>query len=312
MCLGVACGIIGLGLSSTVAVRWFNINRGLVLGIMGLAFAAGTLAFLPLMAWITTAYSWQFAIVPALIGISICGVFFLFFGKDWPAELNLPPLGEREIYQPPQQNNDNVIVISFSSLAKAIRHPAFWVLSSTFFICGFTSTGLVGQHFIPFCGDENVGIMLASSFLAIMGVCNMVGALGSGWLSDRFDNYKLLEIYYALRGVSLIYLPFSDFGTYALTIWAVFFGLDFIATVPPTVRLISKYFGTVKGPVIFGWIFASHQFGSAAASYGAGFTREALQSYVPAFLLAGAACFLATALIVAYRSFSSNFMVERG
>jgi predicted MFS family arabinose efflux permease len=145
-----------------------------------------------------------------------------------------------------------------------------------------------------------------------MGVCNMIGTIGSGWLSDRFNNYKLLGIYYALRGFSLIYLPFSDFGVFALTLWAVFFGLDFIATVPPTVRLISKQFGIFKGPVIFGWVFAAHQSGSAAATYGAGLTRDVLQTYAPAFLFAGAACFLATALIILYQRFTPNLIIESG
>ena len=134
-----------------------------------------------------------------------------------------------------------------------------------------------------------------------MGIFNFIGTTFSGWLSDRFDNYKLLMIYYSLRGISLIYLPYSDFSVYALTLWAIFFGLDFVATVPPTVRLTSKYFGTVNGPVLFGWIFASHQFGSAIAAYGAGFTRDSLLSYVPAFLFAGLLCFVATLMILTFK-----------
>ena len=191
--------------------------------------------------------------------------------------------------------------LSFKILFDAIYHPAFWILALTFLICGLTSTGIVGQHFIPFCADNNIGIVVASSYLAIMGLFNFIGTTFSGWLSDRFDNYKLLMIYYSLRGVSLIYLPYSDFSVYALTLWAIFFGLDFVATVPPTVRLTSKYFGTVNGPVLFGWIFASHQFGSAIAAYGAGFTRDSLLSYVPAFLFAGLLCFVASLMIITFK-----------
>lgn len=302
VCMGVAAGIIGLGLASTIAIRWFNLKRGLVIGILTSAFAAGQLVFVPFMAWITTAYDWRFAVLPPLIGIAVCGVLYLLLGKDWPAALQLPAYGDKDIYHPPQQGSDSVVRISLTSLATASKSPAFWILSGTFFICGLTSTGIVGQHFIPFCGDNNVGIVMASSYLAIMGVFNFLGTMGSGWLSDRFDNYKLLGIYYALRGASLVYLPFSDFGVYALTLWAVFFGLDFIATVPPTVRLIGKLFGTVSAPVVFGWVYAAHQFGAAAAAYGAGFTRDAVLSYVPAFLAAGAACFIATAMIIGYKS----------
>lgn len=304
VCLGIAAGVIGLGLASTIAIRWFNLRRGLVIGILTSAFAAGQLMFVPLMAWITTLFDWRFAVLPPMIGIAICGVLYVLFGKDWPAQLNMPAYGDAEIYTPPAPSGDNVVRISLSHLATALREPAFWILAGTFFICGFTSTGIVGQHFIPFCGDNNVGIVVASSYLAIMGVFNFVGTMGSGWLSDRFDNFTLLGTYYALRGLSLVYLPFSDFGVVALTIWAVFFGLDFIATVPPTVRLIGKAFGTVSAPIVFGWVYASHQFGSAAAAYGAGLTRDTMQTYDPAFLTAGAACFLATAMIISYRAFT--------
>lgn len=304
VCLGIAAGVIGLGLASTIAIRWFNLKRGLVVGILTSAFAAGQLTFVPLMAWITTTYDWRYAVLPPLLGVSICGVLYVLFGKDWPATLRLAPYGDTEIYEPPAPTRDNVVMISLSHLGTALREPAFWILGGTFFICGFTSTGIVGQHFIPFCSDNNVGIVLASSYLAIMGVFNFAGTMGSGWLSDRFDNYKLLGTYYALRGVSLVYLPFSDFGMAALTLWAVFFGLDFIATVPPTVRLIGKAFGTVGAPIVFGWVFAAHQFGSAAAAYGAGLTRDNLMTYNPAFIVAGAACFLATAMIIGYRGFA--------
>lgn len=304
VCLGVAAGIIGLGLASTIGMRWFNLRRGLVIGILTSGFAAGQLMFVPLMAWITTAFDWRFAVVPPMMGIALCGTLYALFGKDWPAELDMPAFGDKEIYQPPAPSREHIVLISLSHLATASRQPAFWILAGTFFICGLTSTGIVGQHFIPFCGDNNVGIVVASSYLAIMGVFNFLGTMGSGWLSDRFNNFNLLGIYYALRGLSLVYLPFSDFGVVALTIWAVFFGLDFIATVPPTVRLIGKAFGTVSAPVVFGWVYAAHQFGSAAAAYGAGFTRDNMLSYNPAFITAGAACFLATAMIIGYRGFA--------
>ena len=237
LCLGIASGIIGLGLSATVATRWFTARRGLVVGIMTSAFAAGQLIFMPLMAWITTVSNWQFAIAPGLIGGIICGSLFFLLGKDWPSQLNLAAYGDDKIYYPPKENTGNAISISFKALSGAINHPAFWILTITFFICGLTSTGIIGQHFIPFCADNNVGIIMASSYLALMGFFNFIGTMGSGWLSDRYNNYTLLAAYYGLRGLSLFYLPYSNFDVYSLTLWAIFFGLDFIATVPPTVKL---------------------------------------------------------------------------
>ena len=147
---------------------------------------------------------------------------------------------------------------------------------------------------------------MASSYLAVMGFFNFLGTMGSGWLSDRYDNYALLGIYYGLRGISLFYLPYSGFDIYSLTLWAIFFGLDYIATVPPTVRLAGNYFGTVNGPIVFGWIFAAHQFGSAVAAYGGGLSRDIFISYIPAFITAGIACFVATGLIIYFMSFRTS------
>ena len=299
--LGAASGIIGLSLAATVATRWFTARRGLIIGILTSAFAAGQLIFIPFMAWITITYDWRLAVLPGLIGAVLCGVFLL-FSKDWPSELDLPAYGDKEVFQPPTDNVANVLFMTFTSLADGIKHPAFWILATTFFICGLTSTGIVGQHFIPFCADNNVGIVVASSYLALMGIFNFIGTTTSGWLSDRYDNYKLLAIYYGFRGFSLLYLPYGNFSIYELTLWAIFFGLDFIATVPPTVRLSGQYFGTVNGPLIFGWIFAAHQGGAAFAAYGAGISRDFFISYVPAFLMAGLACFVATGLIMYFRA----------
>ena len=307
LCLGIASGILGLGLNATVATRWFSQKRGLVVGILTAAFAAGQLIFLPAMAWIVTNLDWRLAVVPCLLGSVLCGVLFLLFGKSWPSELNLPAFGDTEIYKPPERPNEGVIYISFSTLLEAIKHPTFWMLAGTFFICGLTSTGLVGQHFIPFCADNNVGIIAASSYLALMGIFNFIGTMSSGWLSDRFNNYTLLASYYALRGVSLIFLPYSDFDVFALSLWAIFFGLDYIATVPPTVRLTSDTFGVTKGPVVFGWIFAAHQFGSAFAAYGAGISRDSLLSYLPAFILAGLICFFAAVVILFFKYFTTQY-----
>ena len=307
VCLGASSGILGLSLAATVATRWFNQKRGLVVGILTSGFAAGQLTFIPFMSWITTQYDWRFCVLPPLVGSTICAVLFLIFRKDWPSDLDLPPLGDSNIQKPPTLPKENPIILSFHNLFIGLKHPAFYILSLTFFICGLTSNGLILQHFIPFCGDNNIGIIMASSYLAIMGVFNFFGTMGSGWLSDRYDNYMLLGIYYMFRGFSLIYLPYSNLYFYSLTIWAVFFGLDFIATVPPTVKLASKYFGTIRGPVISGWIFSAHQFGAAFAAYGSGVARDSLLTYLPVFLWAGIACFVATILIVLFKRINLSY-----
>ena len=299
--LGAASGIIGLGLAATIASRWFLKRRGLVVGILTAAFAAGQLLFVPLMAWITTVLDWRYALLIPITGALISSILFLFFGQNWPADLKLTPLGGTTIIKPPQNTGKNAVTVSFQVLSSAVSQPSFWILSGTFFICGLSSTGIVGQHFIAFCADNNVGIIAASSYLAIMGVFNFMGTIGSGWLSDRYDNYKLLMWFYGLRALSLIYLPFSGFEFFTLLLWAIFFGLDFIATVPPTVKLASKYFGVINGPVLFGWIFAAHQMGSALAASSAGWSRDTILSYAPSFVAAGFLSMLAVFLIIIFR-----------
>ena len=306
--LGAASGIIGLGLTATVASRWFVKRRGLVVGFLTAAFAAGQLLFVPLMAWITTVVDWRFALLIPIMGSLISSILFLFFGKNWPSDLNLAPFGSLTIEKPPKKASQNAVLVSFQVLKSATTQPAFWILSATFFICGLSSTGIVGQHFIPFCADNNVGIVAASSYLAIMGIFNFIGTIGSGWLSDRFDNYKLLMWFYGLRALSLIYLPFSGFEFFTLLLWAMFFGLDFIATVPPTVKLTSKYFGTINGPVLFGWIFAAHQMGSAIAASSAGWSRDTILTYMPSFVVAGLLSLLAVFLIIIFKKLDTSKM----
>lgn len=299
--MGSAAGIIGVGLAATVATRWFVKRRGLVVGALTSAFAAGQLLFVPLMAWITTITDWRHALLIPLSGGLISAILFLLFSKDWPYDLKLAPFGETELFEPPKDDGKSIVSTSFNVLIHASKTPAFWLLASTFMICGLSSNGIVSQHFIPFCADNNVGIVAASSYLAIMGVFNFIGTIGSGWLSDRYNNYRLLMCYYGLRALSLLYLPYSGFEFYTLILWAIFFGLDFIATVPPTVRLTSKHFGTVKGPILFGWIFAAHQVGAAIAASSAGWSRDTLLSYVPSFIAAGLISATAVLLIFVFQ-----------
>lgn len=299
--IGSAAGMVSLGLAASVASRWFVARRGLVVGILTAAFAAGQLTLLPLAAWLSTHYGWRMAVVPVLIGCAVCALLYLLLGRDWPAEVDLPPYGETAV-APPQVPATGVIATSLATLKDAAAVPMFWILAATFYICGLSTNGIVQQHFIPFCADNNIGAVTAASYLALMGLFNFIGTVCSGWLSDRIDNRLLLATYYGLRGLSLIWLPFSDFSMFALTLWAVFFGLDFVATVPPTVRLAAQSFGPAKGPVLFGWIFAAHQLGGATAAYGSGVIRDSALTYMPAFLTAGIACLMATALFVMVRT----------
>jgi predicted MFS family arabinose efflux permease len=198
---------------------------------------------------------------------------------------------------PPPTPTQNAFGRAFALLIEAATtKPAFWLLFGTFFICGLSTNGLIQTHLIPLCSDFGMPSVEAASVLAMMGVFDLFGTIGSGWLSDRLDSRWLLFWYYGLRGLSLLYLPSSTFTFYGLSLFAVFYGLDWLATVPPTVKLTGKIFGPERAGVIFGWIFAGHQVGAATAALGAGITRTAYLTYLPAFYTAGAACLIAAVL----------------
>lgn len=299
--LGTAAGMVALALAATVANRWFVRRRGLAMGVLTASFAAGQLSFMPAAAWLATNHGWRTAVLPAIIGAGVCAVLYTLLARDWPADVGLAPYGEDHIRPPVMASAENVVTLSFSVLREAASTRVFWVLTGTFFICGLSTTGVVNQHFIPFCADNGVTAVVAASFLAMMGVFNFVGTICSGWLSDRFDNRILLAWYYGLRGLSLMWLPFSNFDVVSLSLFAIFFGLDYVATVPPTVKLAAQHFGSVKAPIVFGWAFASHQLGGAISAVASGVSRDAWATYLPAYFAIGLTCLLATLAVFAVR-----------
>ncbi len=291
--LGVAAGMTALVLSATIATRWFTARRGLVVGILSGGMATGQLVFLPATAWLAEIYGWRAALVPSVISIAVVGALFVLFVRNDPFELGLAPYGEDTPREPVQRSATNVLGLSFSVLREASGSLVFWVLASSFFICGVSSTGLIQPHFVTLCGDYGIAAVTAAGLLTVLGIADLLGTIGSGWLSDRYDNRWLLVWYYSFRGLALVWLPFSNFGLIELSLFAILFGLDFIATVPPTVRIAAQTFGREKGPIVFGWAFAAHQIGAGVMAFGAGAARDAFSTFLPAFLVAGALCFLA-------------------
>lgn len=297
--LGVAPGLTALVVNATVAGRWFTKRRGLVVGILSAAIASGQLLFLPGAAWLSEHYGWRMALVPTVAAVAICGVIYALFARDDPADMGIAPFGEDKVVPRPAPVAGNAVALSFAALRDASSSPVFWVLLGSFFVCGLSSAGLMGPHFVPLCNDFGVTAVTAASFLAVMGMCDFAGTIGSGWLSDRYDCRWLLSWYYGLRGLSLVWLTYSNFSLSGLSVFSVFFGLDYIATVPPTVKIAVQAFGRVRATLVFGWIFAGHQLGAAVMAAGAGLTRDDLATYVPAFFTAGIACLIAaTSMLV--------------
>jgi sugar phosphate permease len=297
--VGIGAGVIANVLGAVVAARWFTARRGLVIGLLTGSAAAGQLIFLPTFAAITSRFGWRpMVLTVTVVALAVIPIVWLLM-RERPEDVGLAPYGETGGVRPTAKaSQGNPFSLALRTLVEAARTRAFWLLAGSFFCCGASTNGLIGTHLIPACLDNGIPEIESAGLLAAMGVFNMVGTTGSGWLSDRVDNRVLLAVYYSLRGLSLLYLPFSFVSFYGLTLFAVFYGLDWIATVPPTVRLAVSSFGKEKAGIIYGWIFASHQIGSAAAAYFAGLMRADLGSYLQAFILSGLLCFGAALMVL--------------
>ena len=300
--VGIGTGLTAMVLAATVANRWFTSRRGLVVGMLAASSATGQLIFLPALAFLTDRFGWRFSLTLVAVALLAVGLVVLALMRDRPSDVGLPVYGEDKITPRPTVTPGlgQLISTPIAVLREAAGTSTFWVLFGTFFVCGASTNGLIQTHFIALCADYGIAATAAAGVLAMMGAFDFVGTIGSGWLSDRYDGRWLLFWYYGLRGLSLLYLPFSNFSLYGLTIFAVFYGLDWIATVPPTAhRLTADRFGRERANIVFGWIFAGHQLGAATAAFGAGLTRTEFSTYLPAFFTAGLMCIIAALSILA-------------
>jgi sugar phosphate permease len=292
--VGAGCGVIGSFLAAYIPARWFRVRQGLVVGVLMASNAAGQLVFLPTMASLATHSGWR------VMSIVLAGTVVVFVPlvallmRDHPEDLGLAPYGGDRSASPAPVSTGNPLTLAFRALAAGGRSRDFWLIAGSYLICGASTNGLIGTHLIPACVDHGLTEVTGAGLLATTGVFSFLGGTLSGWLSDRWDNRLLLAWYFTLRGLSLLYLPFA-FGTsfYGLSLFSVFYGLDWIATVPPTVRLLARIVGTERTGVMVAWITVIHQVGGALAAYVGGVLRISFGTYLEAFLLAGLLCFAA-------------------
>ena len=294
--VGGATGAVGVPLAATIANRWFWERRGLVTGILTASNASGQMVFLPLLALLVTDFGWRWAPV-AVVAVALVIVFPIvaIVVRDRPQSLGLQPWGASEAVPVPAKP-ERPFRPALDGLRLAVRDSTFWLLAGSFFICGLSTNGLIGVHLIPAAVDHHMTAVAGASLLALMGLFDIIGTTVSGWLTDRLDPRRLLAWYYALRGLAVIALPYAFGSGAALVAFAVFYGLDWVATVPPTAALAADRFGRERVGVVFGWIFASHQLGAAFAAWAAGASRGWFGSYTVAFVSAGALCLVAAAL----------------
>ncbi|WP_326563017.1 MFS transporter [Micromonospora sp. NBC_01796] len=302
--VGLGTGSMALAFVATVTGRWFVKRRGLVTGVLTAGGAAGQLVFLPVLANLVQSYDWKVAALVVAGAALLVVPLVVFFLREHPADLGLPLYGGTEVVRPKPLPGGaaGAAARALTGLRTAARTRAFWLLAGGFAICGATTNGLVGTHFIPAAHDHGVAETTAASLLALVGLFDIVGTIASGWLTDRVDSRLLLAGYYALRGLSLLVLPSLFVNTTGPTmlVFIVFYGLDWVATVPPTVALCREHFGD-RGPVVFGWVFASHQVGAAIAATGAGLVRDRLGEYTVAWYAAGVLALGAAALSLMLR-----------
>lgn len=297
--VGAGTGMTALVLAATVVNRWFEARRGVVMGLLTASTATGQLVFLPALAWGVEIFGWRSAVlaVAAVAVVVAPGVALLM--RDRPADAGTRPYGAPDTWKAPPRATGNPAKMAITGLQVGVRSRDFWLLAGSFFVCGASTNGLIGTHLIPACFDHGIPEVRAAGLLAMMGLFDIVGTTASGWLSDRYDNRVLLAWYYGLRGLSLLFLPFAfDLSFYGLGLFAVFYGLDWIATVPPTVRLCAQCFGRENAGIMFGWVFAAHQVGAAFIAFLAGWIRTELDDYLAAFLFSGMLCVATAALVL--------------
>lgn len=296
---GIGTGTVGPVLASALAARWFARRQGLIVGIFSASNAVAALVILPILAKTVQGGAWRPSV--ALIASSCLAMTILafFLLPDRPEDIGTTRFGEEPGVErkPPAPT----VAAAVTALRGAIEEPMFWLLAGSFFVCGLTTNGLIGSHMMALCSDHDIAPLVAAGLMSLMGIFDLVGTLISGWLSDRISPWRILIFLYLTRGLSLLLLPHVTISTANLTYFVALFGLNYVATVPPTVKLANRHFGEHAGPIVFGWIMIAHQLGAAVAAYGGGILRAMRGDYSMAFTLAGLLALLAGATLLLSR-----------
>ncbi len=295
--VGIGSSAGAVGMAAAVANRWFVVHRGLAMGLLSAGNAAGQLVFLPLLGRLSQDFGWQSVSITVTLTVAALIPLAMLLLPETPAAIGLAPLGAT-LEPPAAARVGNPFAVAIDGLIRGVRSLDFWLLALSFGICGFSTNGLIGTHLIAFCVDHGYSQFAGAGILASLGVFSLIGSTISGWLTDRYNPRLLLFWIFGLRGLSLVVLPYTSFDSVSLTVFAVFYGLDWIAVMPPIFALVNEVFGRKAAPVIMSWIFATHQIGGALAAVGAGFVRTWTGSYLLAFLASGLACLMAAMLVL--------------
>jgi len=298
--VGASTGSLALVFAATVANRWFVERRGIVIGVLTASSATGQLIFLPGLSHIAEVNGWKsVSLTITFVALALLPLVWLFL-KERPQDVGVLPYGAPDNWQPPAKSSMSAGVLAMDTLKQASKKKDFWYLFGSFFVCGLSTNGLIGTHFIPAAHDHGMGTTTAASLLALVGVFDLVGTIASGWLTDKYDPRKLLFFYYGFRGLSLLLLPSILFATVqpSTLVFVIFYGLDWVATVPPTIMLCRTILGPERATVVYGWVFVAHQIGGALAAFGAAVLRVQFGDYAIAFYISAIMCLVTSYFVL--------------
>lgn len=298
--VGASTGAMALVFAATVANRWFVQKRGIVIGMLTASSATGQLIFLPALSYMAEMNGWKsVSSTIAIVSIVLVPIIWIFL-KEKPADAGVLPYGAPADWSAPAKNSMNAGTLAIDTLKQASKKKDFWYLVGSFFVCGLSTNGLIGTHFIPAAHDHGMGMTTAASLLALVGVFDLVGTIASGWLTDKYDPRKLLFFYYGFRGLSLLLLPSILFSSVhpSTLVFVIFYGLDWVATVPPTIMLCRTILGPERATVIYGWVFAAHQIGGSIAAFGAAVLRVHFGDYANAFYISAGMCLITSYFVL--------------
>ena len=298
--VGTGAGSMALVFAATIANRWFVARKGIVVGALTAATATGQLIFLPLLSHFAVSYGWK-SVSLTVGGASAAVVPFIYiFLKEKPESLGITPYGAPADWQPTAPSEMSAGKLAIDTAVQSSKSRDFWILFGTFFVCGLSTNGLIGTHFIPAAHDHGMPTTVAASLLALIGVFDVIGTIFSGYLTDRIDPRKLLFFYYGLRGLSLFLLPSILFSSVhpSTLVFVIFYGLDWVATVPPTIVLCRHVLGQERATVVYGWVFVGHQVGASVAAIGAALLRVKLGDYAVSFYISAAMCLVAALAVL--------------
>jgi len=298
--VGIGTGSMALVFAATIANRWFVAKRGLVTGLLTAATATGQLIFLPGLSYLATTYSWKSVSITVSSFALLVVPFIYFLLRENPADVGLLPYGAPSDWQPPAKSELSAFALAIDTLKQSSKKKDFWYIYGSFFVCGLSTSGLIGTHFIPAAHDHGMQNTLAASLLALVGIFDVIGTLFSGWLTDRYDPRKLLFLYFGTRGLALFLLPSILFSSIhpSTLVFVIFYGLDWVATVPPTIMLCRSILGPQRASIVYGWVFTGHQIGGSIAVFGAALLRVKLGDYAAAFYISGAMCIITSYFVL--------------